>query len=65
LTQSPKAEPLKPSEKSWGSKPKQPGHPNGVEVELPVEEVQVGDIVVVRPGEKIPVDGTVMKATRQ
>lgn len=31
----------------------------GVEVELPVEEVQVGDIVVVRPGEKIPVDGVV------
>ncbi|NLF88230.1 copper-translocating P-type ATPase [Candidatus Bathyarchaeota archaeon] len=31
----------------------------GVEVELSVEEVQVGDIVVVRPGEKIPVDGVV------
>ncbi len=32
---------------------------DGVEMELPVEDVQVGDIVVVRPGEKIPVDGTV------
>ncbi len=32
---------------------------NGVEVELPVEEVQVGDVLVVRPGEKIPVDGIV------
>ncbi len=32
---------------------------NGTEEEIPVEEVQVGDIVVVRPGEKIPVDGVV------
>ena len=31
----------------------------GVEIELPVEEVRVGDLVVVRPGEKIPVDGEV------
>ncbi len=32
---------------------------NGAEQEIPVEDVQVGDIVIVRPGEKIPVDGTV------
>ena len=32
---------------------------DGEEVDIPVEEVRVGDIVVVRPGEKIPVDGTV------
>ncbi|MCP8304253.1 MAG: cadmium-translocating P-type ATPase [archaeon] len=31
----------------------------GKEIEVPVEEVSVGDIVVVRPGEKIPVDGIV------
>ncbi len=31
----------------------------GVEVETPVEQVHVGDIVVVRPGERIPVDGEV------
>ena len=29
-------------------------------VDVPVEEVQVGDIVLVRPGEKIPVDGVVV-----
>ncbi|MGH7425729.1 MAG: heavy metal translocating P-type ATPase, partial [Candidatus Methylomirabilales bacterium] len=32
---------------------------DGKEVDIPVEEVLVGDIVVVRPGEKIPVDGEV------
>ncbi|MBF7082319.1 copper-translocating P-type ATPase [Desulfallas sp. Bu1-1] len=31
----------------------------GREMEIPVEEVEVGDLVVVRPGEKIPVDGVV------
>lgn len=31
------------------------------EMEIPVEEVQVGDIVVVKPGEKIPVDGVVIE----
>lgn len=32
---------------------------DGVQKEVAVEEVQVGDIVLVRPGEKIPVDGIV------
>lgn len=32
---------------------------DGQEVEVPVEEVQAGDLVVVRPGEKIPVDGII------
>jgi len=32
---------------------------NETEVELPVAEVQVGDLVIVRPGERLPVDGEV------
>ncbi|MCL2337643.1 MAG: heavy metal translocating P-type ATPase [Firmicutes bacterium] len=32
---------------------------DGREVELAVEEVRVGDLVLVRPGEKIPVDGVI------
>jgi Cu+-exporting ATPase len=32
---------------------------NGKEEDIPVEEVEIGDRVVVRPGEKIPVDGIV------
>ena len=31
------------------------------EVEVPIEEVQIGDIMVVRPGEKIPTDGMIVK----
>ncbi len=34
---------------------------DGVEVELPVEDVAVGDLVVVRPGGRIPVDGQVVE----
>ena len=33
---------------------------NGQEEEVPVDDVLVGDIVIVRPGEKIPVDGVVI-----
>ncbi len=32
----------------------------GLETELPIDEVRVGDIVLVKPGEKIPVDGVVI-----
>jgi len=33
----------------------------GQELEIPVEEVRVGDVFVVKPGEKIPVDGRVLE----
>jgi len=36
---------------------------DGVERRVPVEQVRVGDLVVVRPGEKIPVDGVVEVGT--
>jgi Cu+-exporting ATPase len=32
---------------------------NGRETDIPVEEVVSGDVIIVRPGEKIPVDGVV------
>lgn len=34
---------------------------NGQEHTLPVEEIHVGDILIIRPGEKIPLDGRVTK----
>ena len=34
---------------------------DGQEVDIPVEEVLVGDVVIVRPGEKVPVDGVVVE----
>lgn len=33
---------------------------NGQEIDIPIAEVQIGDIVLVRPGEKVPVDGEVV-----
>jgi Cu+-exporting ATPase len=35
----------------------------GTEVELPVEEVRVDDLIVVRPGGRIPVDGVVVEGS--
>ncbi|HUT80641.1 MAG TPA: heavy metal translocating P-type ATPase [Candidatus Bathyarchaeia archaeon] len=33
---------------------------DGNEIDIPIEDVLVGDIVSVRPGEKVPVDGTII-----
>ena len=34
---------------------------NGEEKEIPIEEVEIGDVIVVKPGAKIPVDGSVIE----
>ena len=38
---------------------------DGADVELPLAQVHVGDLVVVRPGERIAVDGTVVEGASQ
>ncbi|MFH1647916.1 MAG: heavy metal translocating P-type ATPase, partial [Chloroflexota bacterium] len=34
---------------------------DGKETDIPIEQVQLGDIVIVRPGEKVPVDGEIIE----
>ncbi len=36
---------------------------NGAEVDVPVETVVAGDIVLVRPGERVPVDGAILEGS--
>lgn len=36
---------------------------NGETLELSPEEVEIGEVIVIKPGEKIPLDGTVMKGS--
>lgn len=38
---------------------------DGVEIDLPVEQVKVGDLVVIRPGERVAVDGVVVEGASQ
>jgi Cu+-exporting ATPase len=33
----------------------------GIEVEVPIHEVELGDVMIIRPGEKIPTDGVVIE----
>lgn len=34
---------------------------NGLELDIPISEVVVGDVVLVRPGERVPVDGIILE----
>ncbi len=36
---------------------------NGKEIRVPVEQVAVGDVVIVKPGESIPVDGVILEGS--
>ena len=36
---------------------------DGAEIEVPVDAVQLDDIVIVRPGDKIPVDGVIVSGS--
>ena len=36
---------------------------NGVEAEVPIEEVQEGEVMVIRPGERIPTDGVIIEGS--
>ncbi|MFQ5401310.1 MAG: heavy metal translocating P-type ATPase [Anaerolineae bacterium] len=36
---------------------------DGQEIEIPTDDVQAGDIVIIRPGDKIPVDGVVVEGS--
>ncbi|WP_460502766.1 heavy metal translocating P-type ATPase, partial [Hymenobacter agri] len=37
--------------------------PDGAEVDVPIEQVQLGDLVVVRPGEKVATDGLITEGS--
>lgn len=36
---------------------------NGTDADIPIEQVKIGDIVVIRPGERVAVDGVVVEGT--
>lgn len=36
---------------------------DGVEKDIPIEKVEIGDVIVVRPGERVPVDGIIVEGS--
>lgn len=36
-------------------------HDNNHEIDIPIEQVKIGDIILVRPGEKVPTDGIIIE----
>lgn len=34
---------------------------NGREIDIPVEQLEVGDVIIVRPGERVPIDGIIIE----
>lgn len=34
---------------------------DGIETDIPIEEVEIGDVVIVKPGERVPVDGSIIE----
>ncbi len=55
------ADPAGDSACSLATRPVAVSNGDTIEIDIPVDEVFVGDVIVVRPGEKIPVDGVVLE----
>jgi Cu+-exporting ATPase len=55
------SEPIRQPEGPWGVNARVLR--SGRELRIPVEEIQVGDLVLVRPGERIPTDGQIVEGT--